>query len=485
MKVLCINPPDDLAALLGDGASFVSTMEPLGLLYVAAACREAGHEVAFIDAYAENLDEETLMRRIRDAAPQVVSFTSFTSNGGFLYTFGRRLRQEMPGVHVLLGNVHATIYARQYLASGCCDVVVRGEGEEVMPALLRVLEEGGDLSTVPSIAYVRDGVVAETGGHAFVRDLSTLPLPARDLTRKELYSFARTPNFSLYRTPEGKTEKHLFSSRGCVNRCTFCVAHKNIGIRVRPIDSVIGEVDLLLREYDAGYIFFCDSLFTSRKKRIIELSDALRHHFPGLRWGCEAHVNTIDEDSVRAMAAGGCVDMNFGIESGVDRLLTAVNKRQTTAQIADAIRMVKRVSRINAIGLFILGLPGERPEDSDATIDFACSLPLDMAQFSILTPYPGSPIFEQLRAEGIIDDGVRPGDTLDPEVWRRYSSYASFSDNKPIWVTPEHSVEGLLAAQKRALRRFYLRPRPFLIQLRRLRPADLLDTARTFFKTFF
>jgi radical SAM superfamily enzyme YgiQ (UPF0313 family) len=254
---------------------------------------------------------------------------------------------------------------------------------------------------------------------------------------------------------------------------------------VRPIDSVIGEVDLLLREYDAGYIFFCDSLFTSRKKRIIELSDALRHHFPGLRWGCEAHVNTIDEDSVRAMAAGGCVDMNFGIESGVDRLLTAVNKRQTTAQIADAIRMVKRVSRINAIGLFILGLPGERPEDSDATIDFACSLPLDMAQFSILTPYPGSPIFEQLRAEGIIDDGVRPGDTLDPEVWRRYSSYASFSDNKPIWVTPEHSVEGLLAAQKRALRRFYLRPRPFLIQLRRLRPADLLDTARTFFKTFF
>lgn len=485
MKVLCINPPDDLAALLGDGASFVSTMEPLGLLYVAAACREHGHDVAFIDAYAENLCEERLMQRIRESSPQAVAFTSFTSNGGFLYAFGRRLRQELPGVFVLFGNVHATIYARQYLASGCCDVVVRGEGEEVVPELLRVLEEGGDLGSVPSIAYARDGAVTETGGHAFVRDLATLPLPARDLTRKELYSFARTPNFSLYRTPEGKTEKHLFSSRGCVNRCSFCVAHKNIGIRVRPIDSVIEEVDLLLRDYDAGYVFFCDSLFTSRKRRIIELCDALRRHFPGLRWGCEAHVNTIDEDSVRAMAAAGCVDMNFGIESGVDRLLAAVNKHQTTEQIARSIRMVKRVSHINAIGLFILGLPGETPEDGKATIDFACSLPLDMAQFSILTPYPGSPIFEQLRAEGRIDDGVRPGDGLDPTVWRRYSSYAAFSDNQPIWVTPEQTAEQLMATQKRALRRFYLRPRPFMVQLRRLRPADVLDTARTFFKTFF
>jgi radical SAM superfamily enzyme YgiQ (UPF0313 family) len=300
-----------------------------------------------------------------------------------------------------------------------------------------------------------------------------------------LYSFARTPNFSLFRTPYGKTEKHLFSSRGCVNRCSFCVAHKNLGIRLRPIDSVIEEIDMLLHDYNAGYIFFCDSLFTSSRKRVQSLCEALRHHFPGLRWGCEAHVNTIDEESVRSMASAGCVDMNFGIESGVDRLLSAVNKRQTTAQIAEAIRMVKRASGINAIGLFILGLPGESRQDTNATIDFACSLPLDMAQFSILTPYPGSPIFERLRAEGLLDDGVRSGDTLDPDVWRRYTSYASFSGSKPIWVTPEQSASDLLAAQKRALRRFYLRPRPFMVQLRRLRPADLVGVARTFLNTFF
>lgn len=485
MRVLFVNPPDDLSVLLGSGAEFVSTMEPLGLLYVAAACREHGHEVAFVDAYAEHLSADALMAHIRATAPQMVAFTSFTSNGGFLYSFGRRLRQEMPGVVVLFGNVHATIYAREYLASGCCDVVVRGEGEEVVPALLRVLEDGGDLASVTSIAYARDGIVKETEGHAYVRDLATLPLPARDLTRKDLYSFARTPNFSLYRTPAGKTEKHLFTSRGCVNRCSFCVAHKNIGIRVRPVDSVVEEVDLLLREYNAGYIFFCDSLFTSRKSRILNLCAALKHHFPALRWGCEAHVNTIDEESVRAMAAAGCVDMNFGIESGVDRLLAAVNKHQTVVQIERAIRMVKRVSSINAIGLFILGLPGETPQDSETTIEFACRLPLDMAQFSILTPYPGSPIFEQLRSQKLIDDGVRPGDSLDPDVWRRYSSYAAFSDNMPIWVTAEQQADQLLATQKRALRRFYLRPRPFLVQLRRIHPMQLVATTTTFFKTFF
>jgi len=487
MKILFINPPDDVNSLLGHGASLVTPLEPLGLLYIAASCRTFGHEVSFIDAHAEGLDENQLLLRIRENGPDVIGFTSFISNGGFLYTFGKRLKAELPNIVSIFGNVQAETYAHEFIQNGCCDIVVKGEGEYVIPNILKTLqnENFNALKNIPGLVIHIDGDVVNTGHPETIEDLSGLPIPARDLIIQDLYKKIAVSNFSLYKIPENKTIKHLFTSRGCVNRCDFCVVHKSRKIRLFPIETVLEEVDILLNKYNAGYIFFMDSLFTNNKKRVIQLCDALKTTFKDIKWGCEAHVNFIDSEIVKAMDASGCIDMNFGIESGVDRLLAAINKRQTTKQISNSIHMVKKVSDINCIGLFILGLPGETPADTQETIDFAASLPLDMAQFSILTPYPGSPIFERLRAAGEIDDGIRNDGTIDCSVWHRYSAYASFSDNKPIWVTKEQTPEQLLAFQKKALRQFYFRPRQVINQLRRMNLSDLPDIVRAAFKVFF
>jgi len=196
-------------------------------------------------------------------------------------------------------------------------------------------------------------------------------------------------------------------------------------------------------------------------------------------------VRYLDAEVVRAMEQAGCVDFDIGIESGVQRLLDVVRKGTTIPQIEEAIRRVKRVSRIQVSGLFILGLPGETPRDSRATIEFARSLPLDMAQFSLLTPYPGSPLFYDLVEQGCLDAGIRPGDDLDPDVWKRYTAYAGFTDKDPIWVTPTQTPGGLKRLQKQALRRFYFRLGPVLKQLQRLRLADLPVVVRAAWGTFF
>lgn len=487
MKILLINPPDDITALLGSGASLVSSLEPLGLLYIAASCREQGHTPVFIDAQAEGMGEEELFARIKGAQTDVVGFSSFISNSAFLYTFGQRLKRELPNLTIIFGNIQAESYAHEFVANNCCDMVVKGEGEEITPAILDALESGRPeaLSKIPGLVLRHEGKIVDTGEAPPIKDLGSIPLPARELTKPELYKPSKALNFSLYKLPAGKTMRHMFTSRGCVNRCEFCVAHKSLGIRLRPIDSVLEEVEILLHQYNSGYIFFMDSLFTSKKQRILDLCSALASSFPNLKWGCEAHVNFVDEEIIRAMDHAGCTDMNFGIESGVDRLLKNVNKHQSCQQIEKAVRLVKKSSKINCMGLFILGLPGETPQDTITTIKFATSLPLDMAQFSILTPYPGSPLFSRLRREKAIDDGIRPDGSIDYTVWRRYSAYASFSDNKPIWVTKEQSAEQLLAFQKLALRKFYFRPRQIYNQLRRFRISDIPAIAKSAWDVFF
>ncbi len=102
-----------------------------------------------------------------------------------------------------------------------------------------------------------------------------------------------------------------------------------------------------------------------------------------------------------------------------------------------------------------------------------------------MTPYPGSPLFSELAAKGELDTGIREDGSLDPSVWKRYSSYIMFTDNEPIWVTPTLEWKELQALQKKALRDFYLRPRQVLRQLKRLRPSNLVQTAKIAFKGFF
>ncbi|MBI5210233.1 MAG: cobalamin B12-binding domain-containing protein [Elusimicrobia bacterium] len=486
-RVLLVNPPDDLDAFLGAGKAYVQRYEPLGLLYVAASARRAGHEVAVIDCPGEGIGLDELEGRIRAMRPEVVGVSTLTSGGGSVYALGRWLKAELPGTLVVLGNVHASVYAKEYLANGCCDAVVHGEGERAFEMILERRARGGGqgcaLADCPGVSFKdAGGTVRPASPAGVVEDLALLPLPARDLVGSNAYGLSSVSN-QLYIPAKGAVVKTLSTSRGCAFACTFCVV--NCRQRFRPAKAVVDEMELLEKEHGASYLAIVDPACMADRGRMLDICSEIGRRGLRARWGCDSRVNFVDPELVKAMDRANCFDLSFGIESGVQRLLNNVKKGETLEQARKAVAVVKEHSGIQLAGLFILGLPGETRRDSLETIRFALELPLDMAQFSILSPYPGSALFEELRAKGEIDDGVRPDGSLDPSVWARYSAYISFTENDPAWVTPGLTAGELKSLQKKALRDFYLRPSHILRQLRRVHPGNLLQVARLAAATFF
>jgi len=485
MKVLLINPPDDLDAFLGKGKNFIPIFEPLGLLYISAMCKKYGYEVYVIDAFAEKFSSQQLKNIIAQMHPDVIGFTSFICNGGVIYDLGKWLKSEYPHIKVIFGNKHASVYAEAYLRNNCCDIVVHGEGEYTFLKILGALEKKqNDFSSIPSVSYLRDGKFITTSEPMVVADLSQLPFPDRDAVSQRLYNIPSITNMPYF-GKKNSIGKHMFTSRGCVFSCSFCVVHNKKGQRYNTASRVVDEIELLVKTYSANYIFISDPIFISNTQRVIDICREIRRRRLDFKWGCEGHINFINRELIEEMESSGCYDIAFGIESGVQGLLDKINKKTHLNKIEETINMVRGNTKIKISGLFILGLPGETYEDSLATIRFAKKLPLDMAQFSILTPYPGSPIFYELKEGGEIDTGLREDGTLDTSVWPRYSSYIFDTHFEPIWVTPQLTADTLRRIQKRALREFYFRPKQFYTQLKRIRFSQLEKTILTFLKTFF
>ena len=224
MRVLLINPPDELEAMFGVGMEFVQKYEPLGLLYIAAVAKKAGHEVSVIDAHAEELPLEKLKARIEALLPDAIGISTLTCAGALVLELGQWIKAAFPETLVVLGNVHASVFAKQYVENHGCDVVVHGEGEYIFRDVLTAHENKTGFAHIPSITYLGpDGLAVQTSEGGVIEDLSALPLPARDLVDQKLYRLSEISNQNFV-AEKGETAKTMVTSRGCMYRCAFFVS---------------------------------------------------------------------------------------------------------------------------------------------------------------------------------------------------------------------------------------------------------------------
>ena len=352
MNIVFVNPPTD----------HPYPKPPLGLLQVATACQNAGHDVRILDADLLKLTCDEIVQDVADA--DIVGLTAMTPTYRAASKIAMRLKSET-GVRTMIGGVHASIFPEALRGTGLYDIVVTGEGERATEALAL-----NGIYRSPELAY------------------DYIPTPDYSLLDVAAYK-PRYPHGQ--RTPW--TAVH--TSRGCPFQCTFCSkAVFGSKYRAMPVVRLYGLLRTLVDVYGVRDITFYDDEFTLDKERLRLLCAALVGHGIGLTWTCEARVDLVNSEQLAHMGAAGCRLVYFGLESGNQDILNTLRKGTTLDQARHAVHMCHSVG-IQTAAYFMLGAPGETMQSIQDTLDFAEELQLNHAQFSICTPLPGSKLYEQ------------------------------------------------------------------------------------------
>ncbi len=385
----------------------------LGSILLATILNGRGHESRVIVEEVHELSQEDL--EWADA----VGISTLTPTAPRAYAVADRARAM--GKPVFMGGPHVTFLPDEALEH--CDVVVRGEGDESVPELVDALEAGRSLDGIAGISFRRDGRTVHTPDRPLLGDLDRLP----------------SPDFSLVEGWSPKRVTPLSTSRGCPFRCRFCSVIPMFGARYRfqSVSRVLADVETYSRHTD--HIFFCDDNFAANRARARAICEGILERGLRVEWSAQVRTDVArDASLVELMARSGCWCVFIGLESINPRTLEAYDKRQSVEDIRRSVE-VFRSHGIWVHGMFVLGAD---PDDRDTvrqTVRFARGAGIESVQFLVLTPAPGTGLYDDLRAQG----------RLVTTDWELYDGHHVVFE--PVHFTPDE----LQREAMRAAARFY------------------------------
>lgn len=385
----------------GDGMSRDPESYPLGLGYLSAVLTRAGIEHTGIDLWVDGLSVDEALARKDLSGFDVLGISSYATQYSYLKPYAEGLRRLYPDAKIVCGGAGPTFSWRVILEHTPVDVCVISEGEETFLDLLANLDSAG---SVRGIA-LRDaeGRAVRTEPRPPIRDLTSLPFPNRDLFDFERYTAnsnavrAATDSPELREHPRRAAD--IIAGRGCPYTCTFC-SRTFSGCRLRPIDDLLAEVAMLVDRYQVGHLQFNDELVVVNKRRTLELCEGLRPF--GLTWACQGRINQVDREILEAMRDAGCTQIGYGVESASQSILDAMDKRVDATTIVPVIEMTREVG-IEPIIQYMYGFPGETDETIAATERFFAAIDHPYIGFTT-TPIPGSALYDESVARGVIGD---------------------------------------------------------------------------------
>jgi len=385
LKILLINPLNT-----GYYYRLGAIYPPLGLAYLSSVLKEKGHEVRIVDMNVEKFDYKSFDYTEYD----VVGISVDTTRFPLASNIARVVKQQ--GVPVVFGGPHASAEVNDILKKGIADYIILGEGEKAFLDLVEAIKNGEKYPKIPGLAYLEDDVV-RIHPKEFIKDLDEIPFPDRENLLMDRYK----TKF------DGKPATSLITSRGCPFNCEFCSASQFMGFlwRKRSVPNVLEEIKLLVKKYGYGSLIFFDDNFTLDPKRVIEISEGILKNDLKISWWAFSRADEIlgHEDMVEAMAKSGCKMLFIGFESASDETLKEFNKKLSSSIAFDVVKILKKY-KIDIFASFILGALSDTRDTIKKTVRFAKKLGASIVQFSILTPYPGTRLFEKLRSSLLTKD---------------------------------------------------------------------------------
>jgi len=380
MKILLINP-SPTGTLKATGVLF----PPLGLLYLAAYAEREGHEVVVRDLAIRKRREEIDYKKY-----DVVGISTDTTRHRQALKIAHRSKEA--GCTVVMGGPHPSYVDEEILSTQKVDFVVRGEGEVTFAELVAVLEKKDkEIDGVQGISFLSNGTLVRTPSRPFIENLDSLPLPARHLIDLDDY---RKTNFG------GRPITPLITSRGCPYRCAFCSSSHFWGakVRIRSVASILKEIEEIYSQYHFNAIAFLDDTFNISPSRVIDICRGIIERRLDLWWWNLSRLDLFsgNEEMVKEMVQAGMKAAFVGVESPHPETLKDLQKGIRVEEIIETVEMLKR-NGVQLHASYILGGLHETAQSIHETIRFAKRLDTNVAQFSILTPLPGTAIYAQVK----------------------------------------------------------------------------------------
>lgn len=359
----------------------------LGLGYLAGAL------VGYFgkDTFELKIIDRTIQKEVKQFEPDIVLISSVTQNFEIAKEYANFIKQQK--IPVLVGGIHITMMPHSLDSN--FDIGVIGEGEETIVELMELFLRKGsfpyeDLSGIDGIIFRHNDEIKFTNPRSAIKDIDSISMPARNLLKIDKHTY-------------------MFTSRGCPYKCVFCASTRFWNkVRFFSAEYVVEEIRELVDKYNVKLISFYDDLFIADHKRLNRISTLIGKDskLKEVRFTCNVRANLVTDEVVQLLKQMNVRSVNMGLESGCERTLDYLKPAVTLEQNINAVKTIKRHG-LACNGSFIIGSPHETWEDVMQTYNFVKKLPINLTDIYVLTPYPGTPVWDYAKSKHLVSEDMQ------------------------------------------------------------------------------
>jgi len=360
---------------------------PLGLGYLVSALRKYFGE----DFFEFRIVDRNIEKEIRQFNPGIVLISSVTQNFDIAIGYASFIKRL--NIPLIVGGIHISMMP--YSLDRAFDAGVIGEGEETVVELMKAFLKKGkllpeDLNDIKGIIFRKEDSIIFTEPRPLIENIDSISMPARDFLKIEGHTY-------------------MFTSRGCPYKCVFCASTRFWNnVRFFSAEYVINEIWELVDNYNVKLISFYDDLFIADRQRLRDIVSLIKKDkkLGKVHFTCNGRANLINDEVVALLKEMNVLSVNLGMESGCERTLRFLKHQVTLEQNINAVKTIKRHG-LSCNGSFIIGSPQETREEMTETYKFIKKIPINLTDIYVLTPYPGTPIWDYAKKRGLVSENMQ------------------------------------------------------------------------------
>lgn len=381
---------------------------PLALMLLASILEKNGIRTEIIDPKSEkavvgrqrDIIVKYILKQIEKLNPRIVGITCYTPEFNDIIELSNKIKKKIRNIKIIVGGIHPTLRPKEFFSEDSpVDFVVIGEGEITLYELADAILNTKNYDDISGIGYYdkTKKEYIQTSARPLITDLDAMPFPAYEKVDMKYYTLPNPYSIrGLF-----LSSFYILVGRGCPSQCTFCVSAElrkilapGKSLRCRSAKNVVDEIEFLKKAYQIDSFYFIDDNFTIRRDLVSDICNELIERKLNLIWGCSARINTVSEELLQKMKKSGCVQIDFGVESGSPEVLKRLKKGIKIDRIKNIFEICHR-SGIRTFANILINTPEETEEDLKLTLELLDAIRPTVTSFNIFIPYIGTEIYER------------------------------------------------------------------------------------------